>query len=433
MVTAVSGTHRIPEPAAILYIAMTVMIMAYSQLFNVVPILIFLVLWLRHFYYKGAITVNLSAGAVWSLLLPLLCCYSVFWSDYPVKTLYTSLEFLSMILCTLIMSRTVLTAAWAKGLTLGIAAVLITTLINGTYSEDYLSKTRALVGLFGSKNEVGFFAEVGAFIALALLFSKIRLWHKVVFSAFPLAVCAYCLRLCDSATSVVSLVALLAMTLAVFLVTCLPRRFRMPALVLGVVTVAAAIVGITSMHLNIVDGLLQVLGKSPTLTGRTYLWSEGLKNGMETPVLGHGYAAFWVQGRAEAERYWREFYIDEQAGFHFHSLYVQTFVDLGALGFVLVAVLMLVCCYFSLRVILERGFALEPAMAFGLSFMFLLRSFVEVDLLGPFGAGPMLFFSIVPRLQDYARRKEPSGGSEAGSLGQQFYFPEEGSVLDQGA
>ena len=65
--------------------------------------------------------------------------------------------------------------------------------------------------------------------------------------------------------------------------------------------------------------------------------------------------------------------------------------------------------------------------------MFLLRSFVEVDLLGPFGAGPLLFFSILPRLEGYKRAEKASGRSEGSRIAQPFDLSKEGAVLDQGA
>ncbi len=58
--------------------------------------------------------------------------------------------------------------------------------------------------------------------------------------------------------------------------------------------------------------VLGAFGKDATLTGRTYLWAEGLRAVGETPVVGVGYQAYWVQGFSEAERLWEEFYIRAQ-------------------------------------------------------------------------------------------------------------------------
>lgn len=48
------------------------------------------------------------------------------------------------------------------------------------------------------------------------------------------------------------------------------------------------------------DFILEFLGKDPTLTGRTLIWSHVMDNISEKPLLGWGYAAFWVPGNPAA-------------------------------------------------------------------------------------------------------------------------------------
>ena len=83
--------------------------------------------------------------------------------------------------------------------------------------------------------------------------------------------------------------------------------------------------------------LLGAFGKDSTLTGRTYLWAEGLAAAGAAPTFGTGYYAYWVQGFPEAERLWEEFYITSRSGFHFHNTYIEALVELGVVGFALVA------------------------------------------------------------------------------------------------
>ncbi|TGV63220.1 O-antigen ligase family protein, partial [Mesorhizobium sp. M00.F.Ca.ET.158.01.1.1] len=89
------------------------------------------------------------------------------------------------------------------------------------------------------------------------------------------------------------------------------------------------------------DFVLGIFGKDSTLTGRTYLWEQGWNAAMRSPILGVGYAAYWVQGFAEAERLWNEFYITTRTGFHFHNTYVEALVELGFTGAVLISLIML--------------------------------------------------------------------------------------------
>jgi exopolysaccharide production protein ExoQ len=159
-----------------------------------------------------------------------------------------------------------------------------------------------------------------------------------------------------------------------------------------------AVVIILGYSFHLQDKVFEALGKSSDLTGRTFLWSEGIKIGMRHPLLGDGYWAFWVPGRPEAEAYWYKFDIYGKSGFHFHNLYIQTFVDLGIIGLLLMCALILSNCYKSIRSIVRDGIDLTNIFCFGFAFMYLIRAFVEVDFLQSFGIGTLLFFSLLPRL-----------------------------------
>ncbi|MBU6476215.1 MAG: O-antigen ligase family protein, partial [Alphaproteobacteria bacterium] len=336
-----------------------------------------------------------SSGLFAALAFPLFACYSAFWSDVPPTTLYHGAELLTLAMSGVIMARTVRTKPFVKGLLLGTCIVMCLTLASGVYDTDYFTKARALTGYFGSKNEVGFFAEIGIFLSLLMLAARTTLFEKLVFILLPLGLCAVCLALSKSATSIASLAMMLGLCALIHVITRLPRALRALALtgaVLGLVTCGLVII---AARLDIVDKALAVFGKDPTLTGRTYLWSEGIKNGLLHPFLGYGYTAFWVPGRSAAEWYWHEFFITDETGFHFHNLFIQTFVDLGLCGALLMMWMLLAVCMISFSLVWRRGVTLETGLAFGLAFLFLFRSPFEVDTLGPYGMGPLLFFWLV--------------------------------------
>jgi exopolysaccharide production protein ExoQ len=398
----------IPDGAATLYVALSVIIMAYSSLFTAFPILVFLLLWFRHIVYKGAYILRLSSTLAAALIFPFLACYSAFWSDYPLSTIYHGIELLTLAASAVIMTRIVRIKPFIKGLLLGVIIVMGVTLASGNYAEDYLSKTRSLMGFFGSKNEVGFFAEIGIYLSLLMLVNRSTFIEKIIFSLFPLGLCSVCLVLSKSATSVASLAILLSLSVVAYMITQIPPKLRglaLTGITLGLITGGLII---TTGHFDIVNAALDALGKSPTLTGRTYLWAEGLKNGMDHPILGYGYSAFWVPGRPQAEQYWYEFFIPGKSGFHFHNLFIQTFVDLGLAGLLLMAWMLLASCGRGLGLVWRSGVTLESGLVFGLSFLFLLRSCFEVDVLGPYGMGPLLFFSLVSIPEAESLRSNPS-------------------------
>lgn len=389
---------KIPDRFSVLYVALTIVIMSYSALFNVIPILIFFAIWLPHFYYKRIFALRPSWDMAISLFLPFLSFYSFFWSDYSGKSAYAGLEFIAMVICTTLISRLVTIPALLKGITLGIAVTMIMTLMNGTYGEDVFSSGYALVGLFGSKNEVGFISEIGIFVSLIILGARIPKHEKIAFGIIPLAICTVCFYMSKSSSSYASMAVILGVSAGGWMLARLPRSLRSLGLALGIFAAMTAVVIILASGFNIQEKVLSGLGKDSTLTGRTYLWSEGIKIGQERPILGHGYSAFWVAGQPQAEKYWHEFYIPNPTGFHFHNLFIQAFVDLGIAGFLTVTLLLLMNCVLSLKRILLSGMQPEYALALGLSTMFLIRAMVEVDWLGPFGIGPLLFFIILPIL-----------------------------------
>jgi exopolysaccharide production protein ExoQ len=410
----------LPDGTAVLYVALSVIIMAYSSLFTVFPILAFLLLWFRHILYKGVYILRPSAALFAALIFPLLSCYSAFWSDYPLTTFYHGMELLTLAVSTIIMMRIVRIKPFIKGILLGIAIIMGITLASGNYAEDYLSKDRSLMGLFGSKNEVGFFSEIGIYLSLLMLLGRTTFFEKITFSIFPLVLCSACLALSKSATSVASLAILLSLGTAAYMLTRIPRRLRTLALTGAIFVLVTGGLFIATAQFDILNATLDALGKSPTLTGRTYLWAEGLKNGMEHPLLGYGYSAFWVPGRPQAEQYWYEFYIPDKTGFHFHNLFIQTFVDLGLAGALLMAWMLLANSGRGIGLIWRRGVTLESGLVFGLSLLFLLRACFEVDLLGPYGMGPLLFFSLfsIPEAESLRNNTSDCSKIEDGFIGE---------------
>lgn len=398
---------HIPDAIAIFYVALTIIIMSYSALLNVIPILIFFAIWLPHFYYKRIFILRPTWDLFASLALPFLACYSFFWSDFPGHSIYTGLEFVAMVVCTILIARLVSIPALLKGISIGVCITMIITLMNGSYGKDLFSDGYALVGLFGSKNEVGFISEIGIFTSLILMTAKRTVIEKIAFGLIPFVICAACFYMSKSSSSYASLAVIIVVTIAGWILTRLPKNLRPIALGLGALSILTLGAIVLATGANPQDKVLQGLGKDSTLTGRTYLWSEGIKVGKERPLLGHGYTAFWVAGQPQAEKYWHEFFIPNPTGFHFHNLYIQSFVDLGLIGLFIVCVLALINCFISLTYIVRQGMQPEYIFTFGLAVMFLIRAMVEVDWLGPFGIGPLLFFIILPIL----RNAQPSAAA----------------------
>ena len=410
-------------PTAVIYVALSVLILSYSWMFDVVPILILLLMWASPLLTKGFHVLRPSRAMAWVLALPALCILSTIWSGYPATTLYLATAFLAMMACTIIAHRVVKFPALAQGLVIGISITLLLSLISNKYAMDSVSKTYALVGYFGSKNTVGFTAEMGLLTSIILFFSSRGFIKKLLLAVIPFIICAYSLYLCRSATALITLIGVIGIIAALYALTRMSRQLRLLSLVIGFFLVVPLTVG--SVIFDGKTALLKAMGKDPTLTGRTYLWEEGTKIGWEKPLLGHGYSAFWVRGEPRAEHYWQEFAINARMGFHFHSTFIQSFVDVGFVGLAVITLLMLLSVFQALRAAIRHHMHAESAWLLAFSAMFLTRAFVEIDMLGPFGIGAMLFFGILVRAEalNAARKavpikapkgaKQPSGKSAA--------------------
>ena len=130
---------------------------------------------------------------------------------------------------------------------------------------------------------------------------------------------------CNSTTSIVALASTTG------LMWLAARRSRKPALVhvlvLGVLALSA-----TAMFFDPGGSLVGMLGKNPTLTGRTQIWNLVL--GMHTnPWIGTGFESFWLGPRLELMRNaLPNFPINEA-----HNGYVEVYLNCGWVGICFIA------------------------------------------------------------------------------------------------
>jgi len=102
----------------------------------------------------------------------------------------------------------------------------------------------------------------------------------------------------------------------------------MHVLVLSIVSVACV-----ALFLEFGSGLVQQLGRDPTLTGRTDIWKLVLS--MErNPLLGTGFESFWLGSRLD--KIWNIYWWHPNEA---HNGYIEVYLNLGCMGLVLLAVL----------------------------------------------------------------------------------------------
>ena len=162
-----------------------------------------------------------------------------------------------------------------------------------------------------------------------------------------------------------------ALIAAALLITNVGRgdiRHFIPALAL---LFALAIIGVTGGAAFWTD-LLAMLGRDPTLTGRTVLWEHVLHSAQERFLLGYGYGAYWFGIYGPGSAFVEGWGIDSA-----HNGWIEITLDVGIFGVVLVALMVLrsiVRGFLAARYGDNRA---EPAWIFAMGCALLLISISE--------------------------------------------------------
>lgn len=383
-------------------VALSIFVFAYSTRFGQLSILAYYALWLPLVLVDYRRVLGNYARYHWILALGALACLSTFWSLSPGTSARASVQYATHIVCALIAARIIGTRTLSYGIVAGTALVLAYSFAFGGYHFDPIDGTYSFVGAFSSKNQLGFYASLGVYFAVVV---AVLLQASVLVRLAALAVggiSAYALFASQSATSLIGIVLTLAAMSAMRVVLLFSPTARKMIFAIGAIL---AVTGLfVALNAGALDAVLAVFGKDTTLTGRTYLWSEGLASVAQAPLIGVGYQGYWVQGFAEAERLWAEFYIATRTGFHFHNTYIEALVELGAVGFVLICVLIGRVFFAHLRRLLSHASDPSAYILFGLAVLLLIRSFVEVDILYPYTIGSFLIYYAAGQ---WARRPAP--------------------------
>lgn len=390
-------------------ITVSIFVFAYSTRFGPVSILAYYALWLPLVLVDYRHVLGNYVRFSWIVAFGVLAVLSLFWSDAPGVSARAGVQYMSHIVCALIAARIVDIRTLTLGALAGICLVVLYSLAFGEYHYDPIDGEYSFVGAFASKNQLGFFSSLGIYFAFAGLFILRERGFWRLFALLVAGLCGYALIASQSATSIIAVAATLAVMVALgvmFLFAPSTRKaLLLAALLLGL---GLAFVG---LNLGGLDVLLGAFGKDATLTGRTYLWSEGIAAAWQTPFFGVGYQAYWVQGFSEAERLWEEFYIGTRSGFHFHNTYIEVLVELGLSGLALLLLLVVRVTAGHLMRVLDDHRDRAAHVLFGLALMLLVRSFFEVDVITPYVVGSFLLYyaaGLLARRPAAMRRPSPS-------------------------
>ncbi len=255
------------------------------------------------------------------------CLLSTFWSNEPAITLRLGIQLaltllIAVAMATRLAPRTFVLVAFVA---FGIAAVA--SLLFGRVRGD----GAGWLGIFGSKNEFAFAMSVMTLLSLALLLDRRGGWIRLP-ALLGALLGTFLLIMGQSAGAL--LTTAMAGALGLALVTLRHARLaaRLLALVLAFLAAMAVALVVVEYRVELAATFLDVTGKDVTLTGRTDLWAEALREIQARPLLGQGFQAVWVPGNPVAEAMWARFGITNRSGFNFHNTWISNAVEIGLIG-----------------------------------------------------------------------------------------------------
>jgi O-antigen ligase len=213
------------------------------------------------------------------------------------------------------------------------------------------SWTTSYVGCAWGKNELGYVCLILGLVCVWRLCSirretkDARRIQPLIAQGALLAMVLWLLWMANSMTSW----ACFLMVSTLIVMTSHPR-FTRKTRVVHILALAMIAFSVCTIFFNTSGALLQGIGKDPTITGRTEIWSL-LLSMTRKPLLGTGFESFWLGDRLD--RIWSEVWWHPNEA---HNGYLEVYLNLGWIGVALLA-LIIVTGYRNVLAAFRRGSA----------------------------------------------------------------------------
>jgi exopolysaccharide production protein ExoQ len=264
---------------------------------------------------------SIQRGAILAIGITLLLFSSTAWSIAPDLSFRQSLLYTSGVLSAIGIVLNVDGDEFMELLALicflcaTVSLVLLVTTPRMALGED-----GDFYGIFSQKNGLGAAMTMGALASLHSLRARKR---RRAISAIFLGVITITAVKSSSATSY----------FAIFLFCFIDVMIALMqkgggARILGLIGSVVSLAVVTTL-IFFQDSTLELLGKDPTLTGRTDLWAMVIPDIYQRPLLGWGYMAFWSSDSPAAKE------ISDALGWHVpqaHNGILEILLNIGLIG-----------------------------------------------------------------------------------------------------
>ncbi len=296
---------------------------------------------MRNFYYPfyvcGVVLTCIAwrrmLDATWRtaslLILLALCCLSTLWSIDPSGTIRRCVALLMTCLCSYAIAARFSWKRLNEVLSISFAVMAIASVILAVFFPKLGRMQELFVGAWRGvwleKNNLGAIMAIGFVSATA---TALQIPARRIFWGCMAALMMALVLLSTSKT------ALMAMMIGVGGIVFVYLARRGP--VLGVIltwVVVSILLAVAGFMLIEPDHVFLLLGKDPTLTGRTFIW-DGISRVMRShPLLGYGYGVVWT----DEDRFAPLAKITQVAGFrayHAHSCWYEVWLAMGVVGLI---------------------------------------------------------------------------------------------------
>lgn len=277
------------------------------------------------------------------VLFFLYCAMSISWSDYPGVAFKRWIKALGdPVMVLIVLTDRNRTAAVKRLLSrVGFLLVPLSILFIKYYGDlgrafDRATGDPMYIGVTTGKNLLGMICLISVLAAEWRFFQSFpgrgcqTRVGPLVANGVLLAMGLWLFWLANSMTSLSCFLLASGVMAATRLRAVIRRPWLVHVLVLAVVCVSAS-----ALFLSLGGGVLETMGRDPTLTGRTGVWKLVL-NMTRNPVFGAGFESFWLGPRLE--KIWSVYWWHPNEA---HNGYIEVFLNLGWVGVTLFAVLLI--------------------------------------------------------------------------------------------
>jgi exopolysaccharide production protein ExoQ len=273
---------------------------------------------------KGSLALLLRERAL--LLLTALAILSAIWSDAPTTTLRRSVALAGTLAMALYFSWRFKIREQVQILVWVFAACAAFSFFFGLFhlGRPVDEMEGAWYGVYTQRNELGTMMVFGALTFL--IWSRMPSTSKWI--GWVLAAGAFGLVvLSGSITSLVAFGVLLSTIPMVWLI----RRYERTGRFL--ILAGVLLIGMGWWVGTSFDAVTEAMGRDSSLTGRTELWGASILFGLNRPLLGYGYNAFWLGLEGQSADVWQ---IVGWAAPSAHNGLLEIWLDLGLAGVAIV-------------------------------------------------------------------------------------------------